>query len=97
MVASAEIGQERDDGTRRRGRVGHHRAAVLLGRIRRLAEEDFAQVRLQQERIGHAQAIEQANDVAVEERALAAGFDGYITKPIDVRTFPAEVAQYLGG
>ena len=28
---------------------------------------------------------------------LAAGFDGYITKPIDVRTFPAEIAQYLGG
>ncbi len=31
------------------------------------------------------------------EKALAAGFDGYITKPIDVRTFPAEVARYLGG
>jgi len=30
-------------------------------------------------------------------RASAAGFDGYITKPIDVRTFPAEVARYLGG
>jgi len=30
------------------------------------------------------------------ERALAAGFDGYITKPIDVRTFPTEVASYLG-
>jgi len=28
-------------------------------------------------------------------RALAAGFDGYITKPIDVRTFPQEVAGYL--
>ena len=30
-------------------------------------------------------------------RASAAGFDGYITKPIDVRTFPAEVTKYLGG
>ncbi len=30
-------------------------------------------------------------------RASAAGFDGYITKPIDVRTFPAEVTRYLGG
>lgn len=29
-------------------------------------------------------------------RAEAAGFDGYITKPIDVRTFPQEVAGYLG-
>ena len=30
------------------------------------------------------------------EAALAAGFDGYITKPIDVRSFAAEVARYLG-
>jgi CheY-like chemotaxis protein len=30
-------------------------------------------------------------------RAAAAGFDGYITKPIDVRTFPQEVARFLGG
>ena len=30
-------------------------------------------------------------------RAEAAGFQGYITKPIDVRTFPAEVARILEG
>jgi CheY-like chemotaxis protein len=30
-------------------------------------------------------------------RAEAAGFQGYITKPIDVRTFPAEVARLLEG
>jgi len=30
------------------------------------------------------------------DKALAAGFDGYITKPIDVRSFPDEVARYLG-
>ncbi len=30
-----------------------------------------------------------------KEKALAAGFDGYITKPIDVRTFPDEIARYL--
>ena len=30
------------------------------------------------------------------ERALEAGFDGYITKPIDIRTFPAEVDEALG-
>ncbi len=29
------------------------------------------------------------------ERALAAGFDGYITKPIDVRTFAEEIGRYL--
>jgi two-component system cell cycle response regulator DivK len=29
------------------------------------------------------------------ERALEAGFAGYITKPIDIRTFPAEVEAAL--
>jgi len=29
------------------------------------------------------------------EKAFAAGCAGYITKPIDVRTFSAEVARYL--
>lgn len=31
------------------------------------------------------------------ERALAAGFDGYITKPIDIRQFPEQVAAALAG
>ncbi len=29
-------------------------------------------------------------------KAIAAGFDGYITKPIEVRTFSDEIARYLG-
>jgi CheY-like chemotaxis protein len=29
------------------------------------------------------------------ERAIGAGFDGYITKPIDIRAFPAQVAEAL--
>jgi CheY-like chemotaxis protein len=29
------------------------------------------------------------------ERALAAGCDGYITKPIDTRAFPGQVRRYL--
>jgi two-component system, cell cycle response regulator DivK len=29
------------------------------------------------------------------ERAIEAGFDGYITKPIDVRTFPEQVHRAL--
>jgi CheY-like chemotaxis protein len=32
-----------------------------------------------------------------EEAARAAGCIGYITKPINTRTFPAEVARYLTG
>jgi two-component system cell cycle response regulator DivK len=31
------------------------------------------------------------------ERALQAGFDGYITKPIDVRKFPDQVQRALQG
>jgi two-component system cell cycle response regulator DivK len=31
------------------------------------------------------------------ERALAAGFDGYISKPIEVRKFPEQVARVLAG
>lgn len=31
------------------------------------------------------------------ERALQAGFDGYITKPIDIRSFPEQVARALDG
>jgi CheY-like chemotaxis protein len=31
------------------------------------------------------------------ERALDAGFDGYITKPIDIRRFPDQVARALRG
>jgi two-component system cell cycle response regulator DivK len=30
------------------------------------------------------------------ERFRRAGFDGYIPKPIDVRTFPEQVRQFLG-
>jgi CheY-like chemotaxis protein len=31
------------------------------------------------------------------ERALQAGFDGYITKPIDIRSFPDQVGRALAG
>jgi len=31
------------------------------------------------------------------ERALSAGFNGYITKPIDIRAFPEQIARALAG
>jgi two-component system cell cycle response regulator DivK len=31
------------------------------------------------------------------ERALEAGFDGYITKPIDIRSFPEQIHRALAG
>lgn len=32
-----------------------------------------------------------------EEKARAAGCDGYISKPIDTRAFPMQIAEYLAG
>jgi two-component system cell cycle response regulator DivK len=31
------------------------------------------------------------------ERALEAGFNGYVEKPISVRAFPEQVRQFLAG
>jgi len=31
------------------------------------------------------------------DRAIAAGFDGYITKPVDIREFPEQIARVLAG
>jgi CheY-like chemotaxis protein len=31
------------------------------------------------------------------ERALEAGFDGYITKPIDIRAFPEQIQHAVAG
>ena len=64
------------------GRDGYE----LLEELKQLPERSWKVVAL----TAHALPEDRA-------RANAAGFDGYITKPIDVRTFPAEVARYLGG
>jgi two-component system cell cycle response regulator DivK len=64
------------------GRDGY----ALLEELQQLPERSWKVVAL----TAHALPEDRA-------RATAAGFDGYITKPIDVRTFPAEVAKYLGG
>lgn len=58
----------------------------LLGEIRDSAHRELAVVAL----TAHAMAGDR-------DRALAAGFDGYITKPIDIRRFPEQVAAALTG
>jgi CheY-like chemotaxis protein len=62
------------------GRDGY----ALLEELKQLPERSWKVVAL----TAHAMPEDRA-------RAVAAGFDGYITKPIDVRTFPTEVARFL--
>ena len=64
------------------GRDGY----AILEELKGLAERPWKVVAL----TAHAMPEDRA-------KAEAAGFDGYITKPIDVRTFPQEVARYLSG
>jgi CheY-like chemotaxis protein len=59
---------------------------TLLEEIRRSAHRDLRVIAL----TAHAMAGDR-------ERALEAGFNGYITKPIEIRSFPEQVRHALAG
>jgi two-component system, cell cycle response regulator DivK len=59
---------------------------TLLGEIRRSPQAPVRVVAL----TAHAMSGDR-------ERAMQSGFDGYITKPIDIRVFPELVKQALAG
>jgi CheY-like chemotaxis protein len=59
---------------------------TLLREIRRSSYHDLRVIAL----TAHAMSGDR-------ERALQAGFDGYITKPIEIRSFPEQVRRALAG
>lgn len=59
---------------------------TLLGEIRRSGRADLRVLAL----TAHAMSGDR-------ERAMHAGFDGYITKPIDIRAFPELINRALAG
>ncbi len=40
-------------------------------------------------------AVTASTDLATQKRAMSYGCDGYITKPIDTRAFPEQIAQFI--
>src|SRR5690348_14880991 len=40
-------------------------------------------------------AVTASSDAATERRALTYGCDGFLTKPIDTRAFPEQIARFL--
>ncbi len=75
-----------------------HRPAVILLDIQLPGEDGFqvlAGLRASGEQLPPVVALTAHAMSGDRERALAAGFDGYLTKPIDVATFAASVERYL--
>ena len=80
--------------------LGREQPALVLMDIQLPGKDGFAllhEIRGSEHRALRVLALTAHAMSGDRERALEAGFDGYITKPIDVRAFPAEVAKYLGG
>jgi two-component system cell cycle response regulator DivK len=74
--------------------------ALVLMDIQLPGKDGFAlleEIRLSQHRALRVVALTAHAMAGDRERALAAGFDGYITKPIDIRSFPDQVARALEG
>ena len=80
--------------------VETHQPALVLMDIQLPGKDGFAlleEIRASAFRATRVVALTAHAMAGDRERALAAGFDGYITKPIDIRSFPDQVTRALEG
>jgi CheY-like chemotaxis protein len=91
---------ERADGERLKESIDHENPDLVLMDIQLPGQDGFALLESIRSsavldcRVVALTAHAMAGD---RERALEAGFDGYITKPIDIRTFPSQIERALAG
>ena len=80
--------------------LGQHRPDLVLMDIQMPGKDGYTlvgEIRNSEHRDLRVIALT-ANAMAGDmEKALEAGFDGYISKPIDIRRFPDQVAKALEG
>jgi CheY-like chemotaxis protein len=80
--------------------LGHTSPALVLMDIQLPGKDGFAllaDIRESPHRALRVVALTAHAMAGDRERAMAAGFDGYITKPIDIRSFPELITRALGG
>jgi CheY-like chemotaxis protein len=79
--------------------IGREQPALVLMDIQLPGKDGFAllhEIRGSEHRALRVLALTAHAMSGDRERALEAGFDGYITKPIDIRSFPEQVLHALG-
>ncbi len=82
------------------GALDHHCPDLVLMDIQLPGRDGFAlleEIRRSDHRTRRVVALTAHAMAGDRERALAAGFDGYITKPIDIRRFPEQVCRAVAG
>jgi two-component system cell cycle response regulator DivK len=80
--------------------IGRERPDLVLMDIQLPGKDGFellAEIRGSEHRSLRVLALTAHAMSGDRERALDAGFDGYITKPIDIRTFPEQVRREVEG
>lgn len=78
--------------------IEQHQPALVLMDIQLPGKDGFAllgEIRGSPHRALRVVALTAHAMAGDRERAIGAGFDGYITKPIDIRAFPGQVAEAL--